>query len=94
MNINKNINKLLYALKQKGQVYKINSFKFYSEKNEKYITKYQVLKKKLVETYNVEKDKTEFKEKYKIKEECYSKIDLMKYLIDEYKEGEVNEKWL
>lgn len=92
MNINKNINKLLYALKQKGQVYKINSFKFYSEKNEKYITKYQVLKKESVETYNVEKDKIEFKEKYKIKEECYSKIDLMKYLIDEYKEGEVNEK--
>ena len=36
MNVNQNINKLLYALKQKGQIYKINSFKFYSEKNDKY----------------------------------------------------------
>ena len=45
MNINQNINKLLYALKQKGQIYKINSFQFYSKKNDKYCTKYQVLKK-------------------------------------------------
>lgn len=33
MNVNQNINKLLYALTSKGQLYKINSFKFYSEKN-------------------------------------------------------------
>ena len=59
MNINQNINKLLYALKQKGQIYKINSFKFYSEKKDKYATKYQVLKKELVEVYNEDKDKTE-----------------------------------
>ena len=39
MNVNQNINKLLYALKQKGKIYKINSFKFYSEKNDKYATK-------------------------------------------------------
>ena len=26
------------------------------------------------------------------KEECYSKIDLMKYLIDEYKEGKADEQ--
>lgn len=46
MNINKNINKLLYALAIKGQIYKINSFQFYSEKNSKYCTKYQILKKR------------------------------------------------
>lgn len=51
MNINQNINKLLYALKQKGQFYKINSFQFYSEKNDKYCTKYQVTKKELVEEH-------------------------------------------
>lgn len=92
MNINKNINKLLYALKQKGQVYKINSFKFYSERNEKYTTKYQILKKELVEVYNFLEGIMELKEKYIVKEECYSKIDLMKYLIDEYKEGEADGK--
>ena len=51
MNINQNINKLLYALKQKGQIYKINSFKFYSGKNDKYSTKYQILKRVFKETY-------------------------------------------
>nr|DAZ28017.1 MAG TPA: hypothetical protein [Caudoviricetes sp.] len=87
MNISQNINKLLYALKQKGQIYKINSFKFYSEKNDKYSTKYQVLKRKLVEVYNEDEDKTELQEKYILEEECYSKIDLMKYLAEEHRIG-------
>lgn len=87
MNINQNINKLLYALKQKGQIYKINSFKFYSEKKDKYSTKYQVLKKELVEEYNLDKDKIELQERYVLKEEFYSKIDLMKYLAEEHRIG-------
>lgn len=87
MNINQNINKLLYALKQKGQVYKINSFQFYSEKNDKYSTKYQIMKKQIVEKYNIEKDKIEFVEKYIQDYDCYSKIDLMKYLAEEYRKG-------
>lgn len=88
MNINQNINKLLYALKQKGQLYKINSFQFYSEKNDKYCTKYQVLKRELVPVYTdieLEDEETEYEEKYFIDKECYSKIDLMKYFMEEYK---------
>lgn len=87
MNINQNINKLLYALKQKGQIYKINTFKFYSEKNDKYSTKYQVLKKELVEVYNEHKDKIELQERYIQEYETYSKIELMKYLADEHRNG-------
>lgn len=87
MNINQNINKLLFALKQRGQLYKINSFQFYSEKNNKYCTKYQILKKELEEVYSIEKDKYEFVERYKQKETYYSKVDVMKYLANEYKEG-------
>lgn len=86
MNINQNINKLLYALKQKGQIYKINSFQFYSEKNGKYITKYQALKKVLEPVYNIEKNKTELIEKYEQDYECYSKIDLINEVVDEYRE--------
>ncbi len=90
MNINQNINKLLYALKQKGQLYKINSFKFYNEKNDKYYTKYQILKRELVpvdiDLYLIGAD-VELEEKYSIDEECFSKIDLLKYLADEYKKG-------
>lgn len=85
MNINQNINKLLYVLKQKGQIYKINSFQFYSEKNDKYSTKYQILKKEQIEVYNEETDEIELQERYKQKEECYSKIDVMKYFMKEYK---------
>ena len=87
MNINQNINKLLYALKQKGQKYKINSFKFYSEKNDKYSTKYQVLKREIEETLNDETLEIEYEEKYKQDYDCYSKIDLMRYLVEEYKKG-------
>lgn len=87
MNINQNINKLLYALKQKGQIYKINSFQFYSEKNNKYSTKYQIMKRQLVEVYNEETNETEKQERYKKDYECYSKIDLMKYLVEEHKKG-------
>lgn len=87
MNINQNINKLLYALKQKGQIYKINSFKFYNDKKDKYSTKYQVLKRELVEEWNEETFEFEYKEKYKQDYDCYSKIDLMKYLAEEYREG-------
>lgn len=87
MNINQNINKLLYALKQKGQIYKINSFQFYNESMKKYSTKYQVLKRVYEETYNIKEDKIELVERYKQDYECYSRVDLMKYLAEEYRKG-------
>lgn len=85
MNINQNINKLLYALKQKGQIYKINSFQFYSEKNDKYSTKHQIMKRELTEVYNEETEEIEMQERYKQDYECYNKIDLLKYLAEEYR---------
>lgn len=87
MNINQNINKLLYALKIKGQLYKINSFQFYSEKNDKYSIKYQIMKRQLVEVYNEDTDKIENEERYKQDYECYSKVDLLKYLAEEHRKG-------
>lgn len=86
MNINQNINKLLYALKQRGQIYKINSFKFYNETNDKYSTKYQVMKRKFIPVLNEDME-IEYQEKYEQDYDCYSKIDLMKYLAEEYREG-------
>lgn len=85
MNINQNINKLLFALKQKGELYKINSFQFYSERAGKYCTKYQILKRTFEEVYNVGTVEFELKEKYEQDYDCYGKVELMKYLIDEYK---------
>ena len=45
------------------------------------------LKKEKIKLYNEETGKIEEYEKYKNKIECYSKVDIMKYLIGEYKEG-------
>jgi hypothetical protein len=87
MNVNQNINKLLYVLSTKGQIYKINTFQFYSEKNCKYCTKYQILKREKVEIYNEETDEFELQDRYKQKEEYFSKIDVMKYLIEESRKG-------
>ena len=85
MNIQKNINKLLYALSKKNKLYKINSFKFYSDKNNKYCTKYQVLKKEILKILN-EFHEIEYIEKYNNDYECYNKVDILKYLVNEYTE--------
>ena len=85
MNINQNINKLLYALSIKGQIYKINSFQFYSEDSFRYCTKYQILKREKVKVYNNETDKFKLQDRYKQKKECYSKIEVMKYFMKEYR---------
>lgn len=85
MNVNQNINKLLYALSAKGQFYKINSFQFYSDKSCKYCTKYQIMKHVPVEVYNEETEEIEIQHRYKQTEDCYSKIEVMKYLIEEYR---------
>lgn len=88
MNIQRNINKLLYALSKTDKVYKINSFKFYSKNSNKYCTKYQILKRKLIPIYtDLEEDEIEYEEKYRVVRESYSKIDLLKYLIEEYRQG-------
>lgn len=91
MNINANINKLLYALSVKGKLYKITSFRTYSDDKQKYRTSYKIFKKQLVEEYNTETDKFEKIEKYLLDKDCYNKIDLMKYLVEENrKEGEAD----
>ncbi len=84
VNFDKNISNLLYVLSLKGNIYKVNSFKFYSNSNKKYCVKYQILKRK----YNTIKE-----EKYVVVYECYSKIDLMKFLISEVQEGDAGGKY-
>ena len=92
MNINQNINKLLYALQMNGKFYKINSFQFYNEKTNKYRIKYQILKKKMKSYYNTETEEIENIEKYEVDYDCYSKIDIIKYLAQELKGSEVSEE--
>lgn len=83
MNINQNINKLLIALRMKECFYKINTFKFFSEKAQKYCTKYQVLEEFEIPE-ELSNGKIEFKKKYVQVLETYKKIELLQFLANEY----------
>lgn len=84
MNINQCINKIIYLLKEKDKIYKLNSFQFYSDKKDKYYTKYQIYKKETVTTINLESGQEEKIEKYNLAEEYYNKRDVLKYFLKEY----------
>lgn len=76
MNINAMLNKSLLVLASKGQLYKYNTYKFYSEDNCRYSTKHQLLKrikrttKKGNEIYHWEEVKT-----------SYSNREILEYLM-------------
>lgn len=73
LNIQTKINKLLLALRGKGIVYKINTQQYYSEKRERLCTKMILWEE------HPKRDGETF----------YSKVELLKYLVDRWKE--VNE---
>lgn len=79
MNINTMINKVLTVLSNKGQIYKYNTFKFYSEDFNKYSTKHQLLKRKLIGT------RRGIYEKYNEVKTSYSNKDILQYLMEELK---------
>lgn len=72
-NIQTKINKLLVALRLKGAVYKINTSQYYSEKRERICTKMILWEE------HPNRDGEVF----------YSKVELLKYLAERWKE--VNE---
>lgn len=69
-NIQKNINKVLLALRTKGIIYKINSKQFYSSEQKRIITKYIIF---------------EFNE-WEDGELFFSKRELLLYLVEKWKE--------
>ena len=73
-NIQKKINNLLLALKQKGAVYKINTVQFYSEKQDRICTKLIIWEE------HPQRDGEVF----------YSKAELLKYLAGRWKEVRKN----
>lgn len=69
-NIQKNINKVLLALRTKGIVYKINSKQYYSSEKKKIITKYILF------------EDSEWEDG----EPFFSKRELLLYLVEKWKE--------
>ncbi len=68
-NVQQTINKLLLAFRKQGRIYKINTQQFYSEEQERIITKMILWEE------SPRGDGEEF----------YSKVDLLRYLVDEWK---------
>lgn len=85
MNLQSNINKLLTAIRLKNINIKVDTIQVYSEEREKYFNIYKVYIKEWTENKNGERI-----QKYILQNEFTSKIDLLKYLIEKYKEGEAD----
>lgn len=87
MNVNQNISKLIIAFSVKGKQIKINQFGFWAEKGDikKYCHKYVVYMQESIDIWNYEEGKVETTMKYVLKEEFYKKVELLKYLVEEYK---------
>lgn len=87
MNIQGNIRKIIVAIKQKGKEIKIDTRMFYLEEANKYITKI-IFSEKRIEKNKKGKEVSKWCELYS----GYSKVKLLKYLVEYYKEieGEAN----
>ncbi len=85
MNIQSKINKLLNAIRFKNINIKMDTIQAYSEEREKYFNIYKVY----IKEWTTNK-KGERVFKYILQDEFTSKVDLLKYLVDKYKEGEAN----
>lgn len=81
MNIQQNINKLLIGIKLKGKNVKLDTKSYYSDKAGKYITKYIFYERRTTENKYGEEV-----EKWFELWDGYSKPNLLKYLVDYYKE--------
>lgn len=86
MNIRKTINKLQSALIAKGYIYKINTFQFYSDQQNRMITGYRITQK---QTYR--KKNGEMSEKdVELMNSC-SQVEVLKWFVEEWNEVKENE---
>ena len=87
MNIQGTINKLLIGIKQKGRSVKLDTKMYYSERANKYITKYLFYEKQKVENSDGEET-----EKWVEIDSCYGRAKLLKSMVNYYNkiEGEAN----
>lgn len=85
MNIQSKINKLLTAIRFQNVDIKVDTIQAYSEEREKYFNIYKVYIKQWATN-----KKGERVLKYVLQDEFTSKIDLLKYLVNKYKEGEAD----
>lgn len=86
MNIRKTINKLQYALTAKGYIYKINTYQFYSEQQNRMITGYRITQKQPYRKKNGEMSEKDVE----LLNSC-SQVEVLKWFVEKWKEVSGNE---
>lgn len=86
MNIRKTINKLQSALIAKGYIYKINTFQFYSEQQNRMITGYRITQKQPYQKKNGEMSEKDVE----LFNSC-SQVEVLKWFASKWKEVRENE---
>lgn len=81
MNIRKTINKLQYALIAKGYIYKINTYQFYSDQQNRMITGYRITEKQPYRKKNGEMSEKDVE----LLNSC-SQVEVLKRFSDRWKE--------
>lgn len=86
MNIRATINKIQKALIQRGYIYKINTFQFYSDQQNRMITGYRITQKQ-----PYQKKKGEMSEKdVELLNSC-SQVEVLKWFVGKWNEVKENE---
>lgn len=86
MNIRKTINKLQSALIAKGYIYKINTYQFYSDQQNRMITGYRITQKKSYRKKNGEMSVKDVE----LLNSC-SQVEMLKWFVGKWKEVRENE---
>lgn len=86
MNIRKTINKLQSALIAKGYIYKINTYQFFSEQQNRMITGYRIMQKQPYRKKNGEMSEKDVE----LLNSC-SQVEVLKWFVSKWKEVEENE---
>ena len=84
MNIRKTINKLQSALIAKGYIYKINTYQFYSEQQNRMITGYRITQKQPYRKKNGEVSAKDVE----MLNRC-SQVEVLKWFVGEMERGKV-----
>lgn len=83
MNMRKTINKLQSALIAKGYIYKINTYQFYSEQQNRMITGYRITQKQPYRKKNGEMSEKDAE----LVNSC-SQVEVLKWFVGEWEHGQ------
>lgn len=86
MNIRATINKLQKALIQRGYIYKINTYQFYSDQQHRMITGYRITEKQPYRKKNGEMSAKDVE----LMNSC-SQVEVLKWFVGEWNEVKENE---